>query len=148
MPCQMSFASLDFATKKKQTKREVFLAAMGAVVPWGVLEALIEPHYPKIGPQGGRRPFPLPVMLRIYCLQQWYTLSDPAAEEALYDFQSMRAFAGLELGRDAIPDETTILNFRHLLEWHELRRRSWLLFQSISRPRANCCAAAPSWTRR
>jgi len=118
----MSFASLDFATKKKQTKREVFLAAMGAVVPWGVLEALIEPHYPKIGPQGGRRPFPLPVMLRIYCLQQWYHLSDPGAEEALYDIQSMRAFAGLDLGRDAIPDETTILNFRHLLERHDLTK--------------------------
>jgi len=122
MPCQMSFASLDFATKKKQTKREVFLAAMGAVVPWGVLEALIEPHYPKIGPRGGRRPFPLPVMLRIYCLQQWYHLSDPGAEEALYDIQSMRAFAGLDLGRDAIPDETTILNFRHLLERHDLTK--------------------------
>jgi transposase, IS5 family len=86
------------------------------------LEALIEPHYPRLGPQGGRRPFPLPTMLRIYCLQQWYTLSDPGAEEALYDIQSMRTFAGLELGRDAIPDETTILNFRHLLERHDLTK--------------------------
>ena len=117
---QMSFASLDFAAKKKRTKRDVFLAEMAAVVPWGKLEAVIEPHYPRIGSKGGRRPFPLPVMLRIYCLQQWYTLSDPGAEEALYDIQSMRAFAGLELGRDAIPDETTILNFRHLLERHDL----------------------------
>ena len=83
---------------------------------------VIEPHYPKIGPQGGRRPFPLAVMLRIYCLQQWYNLSDPGAEEALYDIQSMRAFCGLELGRDAIPDETTILNFRHLLERHDLTK--------------------------
>ena len=119
---QLSFASLDFAAKKKRTKRDVFLSEMAAVVPWARLEAVIEPHYPKLGPQGGRRPFPLGVMLRIYCLQQWYTLSDPGAEEALYDIQSMRAFAGLELGRDAIPDETTILNFRHLLERHELTK--------------------------
>ncbi len=126
---QLSFASLDFAAKKKRTKRDVFLAEMAAVVPWGMLEALIEPHYPKMGPQGGRRPFPLPVMLRIYCLQQWYALSDPGAEEALYDIQSMRAFCGLELGRDAIPDETTILNFRHLLERHELTKA---IFAAVS----------------
>jgi len=119
---QLSFASLDYAAKKKRTKRDVFLAQMASVVPWLRLEALIEPHYPKVGPQGGRRPFPLAVMLRIYCLQQWYNLSDPGAEEALYDIQSMRSFAGLELGRDAIPDETTILNFRHLLERHDLTK--------------------------
>src|SRR5258708_31102548 len=119
---QLSFASLDFAAKKKRTKRDVFLAEMAAVVPWAVLEGLIEPHYPKLGPQGGRRPFPLSTMLRIYCLQQWYSLSDPGAEEALYDIQSMRSFCGLELGRDAIPDETTILNFRHLLERHDLTK--------------------------
>src|SRR3954468_22880410 len=119
---QLSFASLDFAAKKKRTKRDVFLAEMAAVVPWDALEAVIEPHYPKIGPKGGRRPFPLATMLRIYCLQQWYKLSDPGAEEALYDIQSMRAFAGLELGREAIPDETTILNFRHLLERHALTK--------------------------
>ena len=95
---------------------------MAAVVPWAALVAVLEPHYPKAGPLGGRRPFPLPVMLRIYCLQQWYNLSDPGAEEALYDIQSMRAFAGLELGRDTIPDETTILNFRHLLERHDLTK--------------------------
>ena len=122
MADQLSFASLDFAAKKKRTKRDVFLAEMAAIVPWAKLEALIEPHYPKAGPQGGRRPFPLPTMLRIYCLQQWYSLSDPGAEEALYDIQSMRAFCGLELGCDAIPDETTILNFRHLLERHDLTK--------------------------
>jgi transposase, IS5 family len=122
MSDQLSFASLDFAAKKKRTKRDVFLAEMAAGVPWGTLEALIEPHYPKVGPQGGRRAFPLPAMLRIYCLQQWYSLSDPGAEEALYDIQSMRAFCGLELVRDAIPDETTILNFRHLLERHDLTK--------------------------
>jgi transposase, IS5 family len=119
---QLSFASLDYAAKKKRTRREAFLAEMDAVVPWSRLEAVIAPHYPRAGPNGGRRPYPLAVMLRIYCLQQWYQLSDPGAEEALYDIQSMRAFAGLELGRDAIPDETTILDFRHLLERHELTK--------------------------
>jgi len=72
MDDQLSFASLDFAAKKKRTKRDVFLAEMAAVVPWDALEAVIAPHYPKLGPQGGRRPFPLIAMLRIYCLQQWY----------------------------------------------------------------------------
>ena len=129
MTGQLSFASLDFAAKKKRTKRDVFLAEMGAVVPWAKLEALIEPHYPKMGSKGGRRPFPLVAMLRVYCLQQWYNLSDPGAEEALYDIQSMRTFAGLELGRDAIPDETTILNFRHLLERHELTKA---IFAAVS----------------
>src|ERR1700704_1988340 len=118
----LSFASLDFAAKKKRTKRDVFLAEMAAVLPWSALASVVEPHYPRVGPQGGRRPFPLAVMVRIYCLQQWYSLSDPGAEQALYDIQSMRSFCGLELGRDAIPDETTILNFRHLLERHDLTK--------------------------
>ena len=122
MDGQLSFATLDYAGKKKRTKRDVFLAEMAATVPWSVLEAVIAPHYPQQGPQGGRRAFPIAVMLRIYCLQQWYNLSDPGAEEALYDIQSMRAFCDLELGRDPIPDETTILNFRHLLEAHGLTK--------------------------
>jgi transposase, IS5 family len=124
---QLSFATLDHRNKKKRTKREVFLDEMDDVVPWVRLSALIEPHYPKVG--NGRRPYPLETMLRIYFLQQWYQLSDPGAEEALYDIQSMRAFAGLELGRDAVPDETTILNFRHLLERHELTKA---LFEVVS----------------
>lgn len=119
---QLSFSSLDYASKKKTTKRDVFLGEMAVVVPWSALEAVIEPFYPKMGPQGGRRAFALSTMLRIYFLQQWYQLSDPGAEEALYDIQSMRAFARLELGRDQIPDETTILNFRHLLERHDLTK--------------------------
>src|SRR4249920_514099 len=122
MDGQLGFATLDYACKKKRTKRDVFLAEMAVAVPWSVLEAVIAPHYPKEGPQGGRRAFPIAVMLRIYCLQQWYNLSDPGAEEALYDIQSMRAFCNLELGRDPIPDETTILNFRHLLEAYELTK--------------------------
>ena len=124
---QLSFATLDHRNKKKRTKREAFLAEMEAVVPWALLLALIEPYYPKAG--NGRRPYPLVVMLRIYFLQQWYQLSDPGAEEALYDIQSMRAFAGLELGRDAIPDETTILNFRHFLERHDLTKS---MFDAVS----------------
>ena len=122
MANQLSFSSLDFAAKKKRTKRDVFLAEMAAVAPWEKLEALIDPLYPRLGPQGGRRPFPLSTMLRIYCLQQWYNLSDPGAEEALYDIRSMRAFAGLELRPRRDPDETTILYFRHLLERHELAK--------------------------
>ena len=124
---QLSFATLDHQNKKKRTKREMFLAEMDQVVPWALLMALIEPYYPKSG--NGRRPYRLEVMLRIYLLQQWYQLSDPGAEEALYDIQSMRAFCGLELGHDAIPDETTILNFRHLLERHDL---TTALFEAVS----------------
>ena len=124
---QLRFATLDHQNKKKRTKREVFLDEMDDVVPWVRLSALIAPHYPKVG--NGRRPYPLETMLRIYFLQQWYQLSDPGAEEALYDIQSMRAFAGLALGRDAVPDETTILNFRHLLERHELTKA---LFEAVS----------------
>ena len=91
MADQLSFASLDFAVKKKRTKRSVFLGEMSAVVPWGILERLIEPHYPKLGPQGGRRPFPLGTMLRIYCLQQWYNHYDPGAKEALSTTFNRRA---------------------------------------------------------
>lgn len=120
MPKQMTFASLAYSTKKKVTRREKFLAEMEAVVPWSRLLALIEPHYPKMGSKGGRPAMALEVMLRIYCLQQWYSLSDPLAEESLYDSDAMRRFAGLELGDNRIPDETTILNFRHLLERHAL----------------------------
>jgi IS5 family transposase len=124
---QLSFATLDHQNKKKRTKREIFLAEMDVVVPWAQLLDLIEPHYAKIG--NGRRPYPLAVMLRTYFLQQWYQLFDPGAEEALYDIQPMRAFADLELGRDAIPDETNMLNFRHLLERHEL---TMALFEAVS----------------
>jgi len=120
MSKQPAFPGLRDAMKKKQTRRELFLAEMDAVVPWGRLMALIAPHYPKAGPKGGRPPMPLERMLRVYFLQNWYCLSDPMAEETLYDSEAMRRFAGIELGDDRIPDETTILNFRHLLERHGL----------------------------
>jgi IS5 family transposase len=116
---QVTFASLAFERKKKQTRRERFLKEMDAVVPWVALLAVIEPHYPRSG-RRGRPPMALEVMPRIYFLQQWYALSDPAMEEALYEIESMRRFAGLELTDDALPNETTILKFRHLLEQHGL----------------------------
>jgi len=116
---QTTFASLAFDRKKKQTRRERFLAEMDAVVPWAALLAVIEPHYPKAGGRG-RPPKPMETMLRIYFMQQWYALSDPAMEDALYEIESMRRFAHLDLADDAMPDETTILNFRHLLEQHGL----------------------------
>jgi len=115
---QMSFDMPGYQNKGKSTKREKFLGEMDKVVPWAMLCELIAPHYPKAGK--GRPPLPLERMLRIYCLQQWYSLSDPAMEEALYDSQSMRRFAGISAGQDVIPDESTILHFRHLLERHGL----------------------------
>jgi transposase len=120
MPKQPSISGLRDAMKKKVTRREQFLAEMDAVVPWTRLLALIAPHYPKVGPKGGRPPMPLETMLRVYLLQNWYALSDPMAEESLYDSEAMRRVAGIELGDDRIPDEATILNFRHVLERHGL----------------------------
>lgn len=113
---QMSFAETSFVKKPKTTRRQTFLAEMDRVVPWARLCALIEPHYPKMGSKGGRPPKPVSMMLRIHFMQQWFALSDPGMEEALHDMPVMRAFAGIDAGEDAIPDETTILNFRHLLE--------------------------------
>ena len=123
MPKQPAIPGLRDALNKKVTRREKFLLEMDEVVPWVRLVALIEPHYPKVGPKGGRPPMPLEMMLRIYFLQSWYALSDPMAEESLYDSEAMRRFAGIELGDDRIPDETTILNFRHLLEKHQLTEK-------------------------
>lgn len=117
---QQSLSMTGYFDKGKRTRREQFLAEMERVVPWARLCALIEPHYPKVSPKGGRPPLPLERMFRIYCLQQWYNLSDPAAEEALYDSLTMRRFAGVESDADIIPDESSILNFRRLLESHAL----------------------------
>jgi transposase, IS5 family len=117
---QTSFAGLAWTTKGKMTRRERFLAEMDQVIPWQRLIALIQPHYAK--PGRGRRPLGLEKMLRIYFLQHWFDLSDPAAEDAIYDSESMRRFVGVELGEDTIPDESTILRFRHLLEEHQLTK--------------------------
>ncbi len=123
---QTSFSSLAYDNKKKTTRRETFLSEMDAVIPWGIVNKLVKRHYPKAG--GGRQPVPLERMLRIYFMQQWYGLSDPGMEDSLYDIESMRRFAGIELGVDPVPDESTILNFRHLLERHRLTEK---LFQEI-----------------
>lgn len=115
---QATFSGLAWSSKGKVTRRERFLAEMDAVIPWSRLLALIEPHYPSTGQ--GRPPIGLERMLRVYFLQQWFNLSDPQAEDSLYDSESMRCFAGIELSDDRIPDETTILRFRHLLEERQL----------------------------
>lgn len=109
-----------FEKYTKTTRRAKFLAEMDRVVPWAELTAAIEPFYPKVSPAGGRPPVQLERMLRIYFLQQWFNLSDPAVEEALYDSETMRRFAGIDLGQEAVPDETTVLHFRHLLERNKL----------------------------
>jgi IS5 family transposase len=118
---QLTFGDAEGLGKRKRTRREIFLAEMEQVVPWTALLALIEPHYPKTG-RPGRQPYALATMLRIHFLQQWYALSDPAMEEALFDTPVMRRFARLS-GLDNIPDETTILNFRRLLETQGLAER-------------------------
>lgn len=123
---QQTFAAGDFERFRKPTRREKFLADMDSVVPWSQLCEVIEPFYPKAG--NGRPPVGLERMLRIYFLQHWFNLSDPGAEEALYESRSMCRFVGIDLGREPVPDETTILNFRHLLERHELGDQ---LFRSV-----------------
>ena len=114
---QPTFASVEFEQKKRKTRRERFLERLDALVPWRELEGRIEPVYPKAG--RGRRPYALAVMLRIHCVQLCYNLSDPAMEDLLYEAESVRRFCGLSLA-EALPDETTILHFRHLLEGHAL----------------------------
>lgn len=118
---QLTFGDAEGLCKRKRTRREIFLAEMEQVVPWKALLGLIEPHYPKAG-RPGRQPYPLATMLRIHFLQQWYALSDPAMEEALHEISTLRRFARLG-GLDTVPDETTILNFRRLLETHGLAAR-------------------------
>lgn len=116
---QQTLASqLGFEKYSRKSRREEFLSLMETVVPWRELEAVIEPYYPKAG--NGRQPVGLSIMLRVYFLQQWFNLSDPGAEDALYESPVLRRFAGVDLGRAPAPDETTILRFRRLLETHEL----------------------------
>ena len=126
---QRTFASAAWEKKGKVTRRERFLAEMDAVIPWSQLLGLIEPHYPKAG--NGTQPKPMEQMLRIYFMQNWFNLSDPQAEDSLYDIESMRRFAGIELVENAIPDETTILRFRHLLEQHKLTERMFAQIRTL-----------------
>ena len=125
---QLTFSSTGFERYGKTTRRAAFLSEMERVVPWADMCALIAPFYPK--PGNGRPPVGLERMLRIYFLQQWFNLSDPGVEEALYNSATMRDFARIDLGREPAPDETTICRFRHLLETHDLGRR---LFEEVHR---------------
>jgi transposase, IS5 family len=125
---QLTLATVGFARYAKTTRRAAFLAEMERVVPWSARCTLIEPFYAK--PGNGRPPIGVERMLRIYLLQQWFNLSDPAVEEALYDSLAMRRFVGIDLGREPVPDETTVCRFRHLLEAHDLARR---LFDEVQR---------------
>lgn len=122
---QISFGDLDHQNKKKKTRRDIFLSQMEQIIPWSICEDSIRPHYPVSG--NGRPPKALISMLRIYFLQQWYNYSDPAMEEALYDIPALRQFAQLDYAQ--IPDESTILGFRHLLEQHELTEKLFRLME-------------------
>lgn len=126
MERQGSFAQAEYTKKKKQTRRDRFLAEMERVVPWARLVRRLEPLYPQ--GKRGRPPIGLERMLRVYCLQQWYGLADEALEDALYDSQALRDFAGIELNRDPVPDATTVLHFRHWLEQHGLTK---VLFEEV-----------------
>ena len=125
---QLTLAATGFERYAKTTRRAIFPVEMERVVPWPALRGLIEPVYPK--PRNGRPPIGVERMLRIYFLQQWFNLSDPAVEEALYDSLAMRSFVGIDLGREPVPDETTVCRFRHLLEQHDLGRP---LFDEVHR---------------
>ena len=125
---QATFAQTGFEQYRKTTRREQFLVEMERVVPWDKLCAVIEPYYPTVD-GAGRPPVGLERMLRLYFLQQWFNLSDPAVEEAVYDSASMRAFVGIDLGREPAPDETTVCKFRHRLEKHALGEK---LFQAVN----------------
>ena len=118
MKHQTTFAHAEFTAKKKPTRREQFLARMEEVIPWAQLLAVIAPHYPK--GERGRPPIGLERMLRVYFLQQWYALADEALEDALYDSQALQRFARIELDAEGVPDATTLLKFRRLLETHDL----------------------------
>ena len=127
---QTTLAANEFEQFRKPTRRERFLAEMNTVVPWTELVAVIEPYYPKTSSAGGRPPVGLERMLRIHCLQLWFDLSDPAVEEALYDSRAMRSFVGIDLGREPVPDETTVMRFRHLLEDKKLGTK---IFEEVGR---------------
>ena len=121
---ERSFADLEYESKKRKTRREKFLERMEVLVPWEKLLEKIRPYYPTAGK--GRVPYPLEGMLRVHCVQLFYNVSDPAMEDMLYEIESVRRFTGIRL--EKVPDETTILNFRHLLERHGLGK---VLFETI-----------------
>jgi IS5 family transposase len=123
MSQQLTFAQAEYEAKKKTTRRDRFLAEMERVVPWAALLSALAPHYyPNAGQGAGRPPIGLERMLRMYFLQQWFGLADEALEDTVYDSQAFRAFLGIDLGRDAVPDATTLLKFRRLLEEKDLAK--------------------------
>ena len=124
---QISFSQAEFQRKKRRTRREVFLAEMEQIMPWEELFAVVEPHYPK--GKRGRPPVGLKRMLRVYFVQQWNGLSDVGVEDAITDSQALRAFVGIDLSREAAPDATTVLQFRRLLEQHDLTKK---LFDAVN----------------
>src|SRR6201987_5198470 len=128
-----------FETRRKRTRRDEFLDTMNSIMPWAELCAVVEPYYPKRG--NGRPPIGLERMLRIHFVQHWFNLADLACEEALYDSLSLRRFVGIDLGSETVPDATTLLKFRHLLEEHKLGGR-------IKSPRLHESAHAPQGQRR
>jgi transposase, IS5 family len=150
---QGSFSQAEYAGKKKQTRRDKFLAEMERVVPWARLVERLRPFYPK--GERGRPPIGLERMLRLYFLQQWYGLADEALEDALYGSQALRGFAGIDLSVATVPDATTVLNFRHWLEEHDLTRalfdevgamleeRGLLVRQSLPRRRPGARLSMP-----
>ena len=123
---QLSFASI--TPKIKNIRSDSFLKEMQQIVPWNEIIKIIEPFYPKKG--NGRQPYDLLLMIKIYCLQQWFCLSDPLAEETIYDRLSFQRFLNIDLMLNRVPDETTILNFRHLLEKYKLQVK---IFSYISK---------------
>ena len=146
MEKQQTFASVAWTQKGKITRRERFLAEMDTVIPWADLLRLIEPHYPQAG--NGRQPLGLEKMPRIYFVQQWFNLSDPQAEDALYDSESIRRFVRIELSEDVVPDETTILRFRHLLEKHGLTAKIFGLVKELLTAKRLLLKSERSWMPR
>ena len=142
---QISFSDVEYAGKRKKSRREVFLDEMEVVVPWKALLGLIKPHYPVAG--NGHRPYPPESMLRVHLMQKWFALSEPAMEEALYEIAALRAFGRLRLG-EPIPDETTILNFHHLLDANDLAEGILKAINAHLARRVSCSSAAASWMRR
>lgn len=125
---QPSFTDIEYSRRRRVTKRQEFLARMDQVIPWDEWTALIEPHY--FNSKRGRRPVPIGTMLRMYLLQVWFNLSDEAVEDAVNDSYAMRQFMGLDFTTRQVPDATTLLHFRHLLEKHQLGKA---MFDAINR---------------
>lgn len=144
---QISFAQAEHQNKNKVTRQERFLAQMDALVPWQrLIEALSPAYFPNAAGKCGRPPIGLERMLRIYFLQQWYALADEALEDAIYDSQAMRDFIGIDLAVESVPDATTLLRFRHLLEKHSLTQRIFEEINAAWLSRACSCARAASST--